>query len=190
MKILIIDNGTPYLGELQELLKHYNCEILPYRGFHDAVQTRSFDLIVLAGGVEVSDEKGWSYYQQEIAFIQETTKPVIGIAVGAELLAKAYNAKLELNKSAPDQVKELTIVQQHAIFANIDIPKVMDYQRWNIVGTGANLEALARSSKSIEVFKHKIKPHFGLQFHPEILVEESDGDEIFLRSIEIALSTK
>ena len=39
---------------------------------------------------------------------------------------------------------------------------------------------LGRTEHAIEFFKHKEKPLYGLQFHPEAFVDTTEGDELFM----------
>jgi GMP synthase-like glutamine amidotransferase len=52
------------------------------------------------------------------------------------------------------------------------------------------LEAWCASSEGIEVFKHKTKPLYGLQFHPERRAEKNDGARMFFTIIEIETGFK
>jgi gamma-glutamyl-gamma-aminobutyrate hydrolase PuuD len=61
--------------------------------------------------------------------------------------------------------------------------KVFEAHHWAITDLGKYLKGLAKSRTGYEIIKHKTKNIFGLQFHPEMLDNESAGDEIFRRII-------
>jgi carbamoylphosphate synthase small subunit len=44
---------------------------------------------------------------------------------------------------------------------------------------------LANSIEGIEIIKHKDKPIYGFQFHPEMFPNLSDGDELFANIVKI-----
>ncbi|KKR79369.1 MAG: hypothetical protein UU24_C0010G0013 [Candidatus Nomurabacteria bacterium GW2011_GWA2_40_9] len=68
--------------------------------------------------------------------------------------------------------------------AGFDIKKgILIYKshRFCIEHISDNIEILATSEHGIEVIKHKNKPIYGLQFHPEMFVDKTDDKKIFLK---------
>lgn len=68
-------------------------------------------------------------------------------------------------------------------FENKEIP-VFESHRFAIEKISNVIEALATSDHGIEMIKHKDKPIYGLQFHPESFIDKTQGDEIFLKILE------
>lgn len=50
---------------------------------------------------------------------------------------------------------------------------------WGVKNVSEDLEVLGTSKDSIEIVKHKMKKIYGLQFHPELFSELTQGDELF-----------
>ena len=68
--------------------------------------------------------------------------------------------------------------------------KVWASQRWRITELSEVLECWCASAEGVEVFKHKTKPIYGLQFHPEHHTRNDDGRRIFEKIVEIELGSR
>ncbi|MEI6144754.1 MAG: gamma-glutamyl-gamma-aminobutyrate hydrolase family protein, partial [Candidatus Berkelbacteria bacterium] len=64
-------------------------------------------------------------------------------------------------------------IQNDPIFANISNLKVYESHRWIVKKVGEDLLALAKSEDGIEVIKHKNRLIYGVQFHPEMLADDT-----------------
>lgn len=177
MKVLLIDNGTTLLKKLEKLIPHH--EIVRRFDTFKIGEADGFDLVVLSGGsicpVTGNEEK----FSQEINFIQNTKKPLIGICFGCELIVKAFGGELEKLNSREKGIKEVTILDPH--FYEVSKIKVYENHQWGITKLPDTFAVLAESDDGVEIIKHKTLPMYGFQFHPENLVNESDGDELFLQ---------
>ena len=61
------------------------------------------------------------------------------------------------------------------------IVRVFESHRWVVDKLPETFDVLALSNDGPEIIKHKNLPLYGFQFHPENFVEESEGDELFLK---------
>ena len=71
-----------------------------------------------------------------------------------------------------------------AAFDNKEEVFVYESHRFVVDKVSEDIEILATSNDGIEFFKHKNKPIYGLQFHPEMFVDKTQGKEIFLKILE------
>jgi carbamoylphosphate synthase small subunit len=156
MKILIIDNGTKHLEDLLWLCSQHDVEV---QSFGSLIAVEGYDLCMLSG---------WSYhsifhdpnpYQSEIDFLLQTDKPVIGICLGAQIMAQAYGSRF---CKLPERVH-----QQIEINYKKNVYVVEEAHRFAIETLGDELLSLASSSYGHEIITHKKKPQRGFQFHPE-----------------------
>ena len=76
--------------------------------------------------------------------------------------------------------KLINIISKDIIFKNNKKIKIYESHSWKIAEIPEDFIILAKSKDSIEIIKHKEKEIYGFQFHPEHLVDKTEGDEIFL----------
>ncbi len=173
MKILIVDNHTKDLEELKKLIGNFDFSICPKEKFSYEI-TNGFDLIIFSGGsgagvYPIINHK--ENYKTEIDFIRKSDKKIIGICLGCEIVAAAFDCTLKELKA-----KEKGIINIQ--FKNKEIP-VYEAHRFVIDKVSNEIEILATSNDGIEMIKHKVKPIYGLQFHPEMFVDKTEGKNIF-----------
>ena len=178
MNILITDNGTLRLAELTKLLKGNEYQIVSVDKL-DTIDTQSFDLIILSGSSKFPIFGNEDLYKNEVDLIKKSDVPIIGICLGFELIGYAYGARLEAMDHKKREVVKIQTTQPSQIFDNLPNFRVYKAHRWVIKELPTELVELARSSDGVEVIKHKNRKIYGFQFHPEMLPDETCGDEIF-----------
>lgn len=89
------------LGTLQaELIKHgYDVQYIdPSAGEIQLLSTKKIDLLIILGGpIGVYDEKIYPFISDEVNLVRQwllTGKPILGICLGAQLIAHALGAKV------------------------------------------------------------------------------------------------
>jgi len=91
------------LGSIESWLKAAECEITNTRFFESAAlpDLKKIDLLVVMGGpMSVNDEDDFPWLVSEKQFIREafnSGKPVLGICLGAQLIASAIGARVYRN---------------------------------------------------------------------------------------------
>src|SRR6185369_3924313 len=115
--------------------------------------------------------------------------PIIGICLGFELIAHLLGAKL--SKLPVRRINNIKIfpVQKDVILEGMASPRVYQGHVWRVTDLPPELICLAASKDGIEIVKHKKKPIYGLQFHPEKDRHNNDGPAIF-HNIVAQLSSK
>lgn len=181
MKVLIIDNGTKHLGRLKDLLTGNKLEVLPL--FQKYPPSENYDLIILSGGSQLAIVTAPEVFKEEINLIKNSQKPIIGICEGCEIIAHTFGSKLEFNEAKAKGIKRIEIVDKNFIKLNSPI-EVYEAHQWAIKELGKELLGIAKSGYGWEIIKHKDKPIYGFQFHPEMLVNETLGNEIFNQTVD------
>lgn len=174
MKVLIVDNHTTNIKKLIELFPdQYVCDCVNRDEFNSEI-TATFDMVVFSGGSNVRSVKNHSeVYKKQIEFIQNTSKPIIGICLGCEIIAFSFDCVIQ---EFPNPIKGVYPIE----FGNTNL-KVFESHRFGIQSLSDQIDLLAFSVNGPEVIKHKNKEIYGLQFHPELSVENTDGKSIFLQ---------
>ena len=178
MKILIVDNGTSYLGKLQDLLAGHHVEIEPFGG-PGLDRAGGFDLIILSGGHEMPVMGNEALFEREIELIRQGDIPMLGICLGFELIAHAFGSTLQLMENGEKGIVEIYPSIKSRLFAGIDKLVVYESHRWVVDEISEELVELARSDDGIEMIQHATAPIYGFQFHPEMFPDQTVGDDIF-----------
>lgn len=118
--------------------------------------------------------------------IREGEWPMFGLCGGHQIIARAHGARLGpmraleagekdiTDLSGPGYLKEwafmpVEVIQEDPIFEGLDSdPVVMEVHYWEIKETPPGFDVLASTDACrIQMMKHKDKPIYGAQFHPE-----------------------
>lgn len=185
MKILLIDNLTLNSDYIKSLLQGHQVDVQIYKQLQ-LDKLSEYDMFILTGTKHDymgTVEQEWENLKLERDLIEKTLKPVIGICYGCELIAKVYASKLSFY--------EQRVTGNYNIRFKKDIGFSLD-KEYKVYGNhllyiselGGDLELIASSENGPEIIKHKRKPIYGLQFHPEKEAETTNGDEIFLNILE------
>jgi GMP synthase (glutamine-hydrolysing) len=177
MKTLIIDNGSTLVEKLA-VLSPGNEEVVDYSNIPADVS--AYSLIILSGSSKFPVQGNEDILKAEIELIQNSNVPIVGICLGHELIAHAFGAELVHLGMNHKGLYNVTVTKSHEIFGGKDTFSVYENHQYGITTVPTSLEALAESSNSIAVVKHRDKPIYGFQFHPEHMTDQQFGDEVFL----------
>lgn len=179
LNTLLIDNGSIHTKSLLRLLDPHT-NVLQSREL-DTEDGTGYDLIVLSGnsiGPLYGNEK---YFEKELTLIRETQKPLIGICFGAELLVHAFGGTLENMSEKHSGFMTLHALPENGFLDSEYSFRTYESHRWKIATLPNTFQVIATSDHGPEIIRHRERPLWGFQFHPEHLTDETSGDEIFHR---------
>ncbi len=189
MRILVVDNGGQWTHREWRVLRDLGVEteIIPNTTPLDKIVA---DGLVLSGG---SPRVGLNAQAMGLCgdYIDKSGVPVMGICAGHQFMAVHLGGKAGPSK-VPEFGKVLvTIDDPDDIFKDLpDTLVAWESHNDEVTDLPADFVSLAHSDNcGIQAMKHKTKPLYGLQFHPE--VEHTDnGYEMFQAFADICAAHK
>ncbi len=168
--ILVLDNRDSFVHNLARYVRLVGEETLVIRST-DLTVAEALAMkprgIVLSPGPGRPEDAGIC-----IELIQAApTLPILGVCLGHQCLANAYGGKT-IRSGEPTHGRASSSVHTgDTMFAGI--PSPFDVGRYHslMVEVPSILAITAKTTQGeIMAIRHKVNPHFGLQFHPESLL--------------------
>lgn len=147
---------------------------------------------ILTGGH--CNPNGWGsmdylrqYYAVECELIRRVEVPWLGICAGHQFVCMAYGSDIEPmgeDYTEPEEVgpAQVSILEDDPLFAGLPDPfQVMMYHSWEVKALNPKLKVIGRTPLCRNaVVRHRDRPVYGVQFHPEMLNCPSvqDGEQL------------
>ncbi len=179
MKVYVVDNGGQWTHREWRVLKYLDVDAVIVPNDTPIEKLSDADALVLSGGApSISYEK--HKLGEQPRYLDELNIPILGICVGAQLIAEHFGGKCGPAKYPEYGKTEVWIDEHNEIFEGLP-DKIIAWESHNdeIKELGESLIPLAHSDTCrYQAIKHKRKEIYGVQFHPE--VEHTQyGEEIF-----------
>ncbi len=179
MKTLVLNNYL-YQTEIKELLRAIKPfsrrRVVSFKDISDGFELgNDVDAILLTGSEASLTESEGAMYDGVAQMIVGAEKPVLGICFGHQLGCAAFGAEVgSLANPVWGQFEAVTLVEPDGIFHGFkegqEVPFVenhYDYvKRASLKKAGLELLAFSQSCET-EAVRHRTKPFYGVQFHPE-----------------------
>jgi GMP synthase (glutamine-hydrolysing) len=118
--------------------------------------------IVILSGTALKDMATLSRLEK-FQWLKETEKPVLGICAGMETIGMVYG--MRLTRCLEIGMTLVKVVKENPLFSG----GLKAYSLHSVcVEPSADFEVWAESAKCAQVIKHKMKPIYGVLFHPEV----------------------
>lgn len=175
-QILILDFGSQYTQLIARRIRELNvyCEIHPYH--HIPPITAEVKGIILSGSPSSVRDDG----APDVDFSLFGLLPVLGICYGAQLMAHKAGGQVEACQHREYGRARLTSVDQHsALLKEIPIESQVWMSHADTITVLPQEYDLLASTASVKVaaFRHRTKPHYAIQFHPEV-THSTDGKNL------------
>jgi GMP synthase (glutamine-hydrolysing) len=117
---------------------------------------------VILSGTALKDTATLSQ-PEKFMWLKETEKPVLGICAGMETIGVVFG--MPLIRSLEIGMTQINMVKENPLFGG-------DFKAYSLhsycVESSGDFYVWAKSAKCVQIIKHKIKPIYGVLFHPEV----------------------
>ena len=177
--ILILDFGSQYTQLIARRIRelHVYSEIHPFDLPLEAIQRMKPEGIVLSGGPASVYEDGAPVPAPDVLeMLRGGTPPVLGICYGMNVLNLAFGGEADRASHKEFGPADLRIQRVDPLLAiGGRTTRVWMSHGDRMTRIGDELETLATSDNSPHAaFRHRERPIYGLQFHPEVTHSRSE----------------
>ena len=166
-KILVINNRSESLEDLVNLLKNLNVKV-EVRGPLENFNPNSYDgLIVSGGGFPRTEYR--RILEWYCRFFENVEIPVLAICLGLKILGYCNGSRIRRIRPGELGVTKITFFREYPLAPSIRELLVYENHDYELLNLREPLENYASSERCrIQAVKHRFKPLFAVQFHPEI----------------------
>ncbi len=167
-KVGIIDFGSQYTQLIARRLRELGVysEIYSPDDVEQVLNSRSLKGLILSGGPQEAhvDAQHLTVHQSE------THIPILGICYGMQLLSVVSGGKVSSTHTREYGLQSVDLQIEDPLFRDLRA----DEQVWmshgdSVTELGKGWETVARSGDgTVAAIRHKVRPQYGLQFHPEV----------------------
>jgi len=187
VRVYVVDNGGQWTHKEWRRLRDLGVEtkIVPNTASFEEIDKEDIDGLVLSGGaprIGLDNDLGNCG-----KFLGKADFPILGICAGHQYMARFFGGKAEPSKIPEFGKVELKLLKEGGpIFEGVPKKSVVwESHNDEVTVLPAGFERLGESeSCKIQAMKHKKKPFYGLQFHPEVEHTEY-GENIFKNFVKL-----
>jgi GMP synthase-like glutamine amidotransferase len=168
MKLLIVNNTSRFIFDLIDIVRNFDIEFecTLYSEIQNS-KLSSYDSIILSGRNKFNKETNFQN-NRIIEFCDIHDVSLLGICYGGETINLYYGGSLVRMKNAIYGFVKVTSNKNNILLPENSSIFVYESHMYTISRLSSELELLGSSVETKnEIFKHKKKNIFGLQFHPE-----------------------
>jgi GMP synthase (glutamine-hydrolysing) len=172
--ILVLDFGGQYCHLIGRRVREHQVysEVVPHDITVQELEAlkKQFNIkgLILSGGPLSVYEKNAPKFNPEIL---DLNMPVLGLCYGHQLIAHFFGGKVKTAKKREYGITYATVDKPLGVLKNLDKKEKVWMSHGDTVYTVSDdYEVLAHTENSpVAAFKHKEKPIYGLQWHPEVI---------------------
>lgn len=166
--ILVVDFGSSKVPFISDFIDEYMDVTLIKFNELETINPNDYLGIVFSGAPILLSETDPAPYLNKTAWLKDYEKPFLGICFGHQILGLTYGASVTRQKEDRDW-QTIEILQEDSLFDKFPQEFEMMEDHCETVSIPPNFIHLGVSDACInEVMKHKEKPLYGVQFHPEV----------------------
>jgi GMP synthase (glutamine-hydrolysing) len=177
--LALLLNNADYgenLSPLEKFLKKNEIPYTLYKTFQgEFPEVDDYSALIVGGGSSFLNYfNGNNEELTGVELIKKSSKPVLGICLGCQIIGKAYDVELKFDEERKWNI--LDIVKEDIIFTGVpEKCNVWENHLYALADIPEDFELLATDADgTIQIIKHQEKYIYGFQFHPE----KDDGKKI------------
>lgn len=177
LKILVVNNYGQFCHLIHRAVRDLEADtgIIPNTLSNEEVLALEPDGLILSGGPSM-DRTG-----RAGEMVKTLELPILGICLGLQLMAKAFGGDIATGKKGGYAAVQIEVLDEDEILKGLG-PTTMVWASHadEVTKMPPDFVHLARSEIcEIEAIRHRTKPLFGVQWHPEVSHTEK-GIELLL----------
>jgi len=189
LKSLVVNCSLDRRAKLAELVRAFKkfgeCRSVQFRNIDANYEVgKDIDTVILSGSkARIVDKSQRDKFKHVTDLIKSLDLPLLGICYGHQLLCTSFGCEVDsLSQPIIDKFEEVHIVKNDGIFAGFGADENgffffeshNDYVKRNSLDTAGFVLLAASQTCEVEAVRHKSRPFYGVQFHPERIDIEND----------------
>lgn len=167
-KIVVVDCGSSKVPDLEKCLHELNAESITVKWNEIKPSILESKGVIISGNPALLTKDGFEQYIEKFSFIKESDFPILGICFGHQIIGLLHGADVKIGNEVRG-VEEIKIENSSVLFNELKGEIMMGEDHTEEINLPKNFRLIASSSTcKVEAMQHKIKPIFGVQFHPEV----------------------
>ncbi|HML02589.1 MAG TPA: GMP synthase subunit A [Candidatus Bathyarchaeia archaeon] len=176
-RVYVVDNGGQWTHREWRVLREIGCDAKIVPNTTPAGEIEADALVLSGGAPRISSES--PKLGNCTDYLKTFPGPILGICVGHQIMALYYGGKAGPSKIPEFGLSKVRVIEEDDLFRGIPREFLAWESHNDEVKVASNFTVLALSENcKIQAIKHNKKPHYGVQFHPEVNNTEH-GEEIF-----------
>jgi GMP synthase-like glutamine amidotransferase len=181
MKTLMIscslDKNSKNSVLFRAIKKFSECIVIDFREIHNGYEVgKDVDAVILGGSkARIVDSSHRNMFKETLQFIKRIDLPILGICFGHQLLCQGLGCETAaLTEPVIDRFEEVRVIEVDDLFTGFKKLQTLclaqshyDYVVKNGLDPSGFILLADSPSCEVEAVKHKHKPLYGVQFHPE-----------------------
>ena len=186
-KTLVINCSLKTKSEalVEAISKFSECAVVQFGDVHtDFHIDRDVDAVVISGsGARIVDPSHRAMFEGVVRLIKNCNLPTLGICFGHQLLCWTFGVRVGvLAQPVIGRFEKVKVVDVDGLFAGFAQQQTIplaeshyDYVLRESLNQAGMVLLADSSSCEVEAVKHRSKPFYGVQFHPERISIESES---------------
>ncbi len=166
---MIIDCGSPKTPEISEILNSFKVENKEIKlAYFSAETAQGASAIIISGSPLMLTELDQKEIAERYSFIKNLDVPILGICFGHQLLGVVFGSGVSRGPEKIEGKEKINFIPDPLFNGIENNSEFSQHHEENITLPEGFI--LLGSSKTCEneAMKHKDKPIYGVQFHPEV----------------------